>query len=69
MCILPDRNFQTNNSANRTNAGRPPAAFATTSKASSAVMRESIATAAMDTSMNVTPKLAEHAFMASGTLV
>ena len=32
-------------------------------------MRESIATAAMDTSMNVTPKLAEHAFMASGTLV
>jgi hypothetical protein len=69
MCILPDYNFQTNKSANRTNARRPPAAFATTSKASSAVMRESIATAAMDTSTNVTPRLAEHAFTASGTLV
>ena len=49
-------------------AVHPPAAIATVSQASSAVMRSSISTAATDMNTNVTP-MAKHAFTAYMTLV
>ena len=67
--IVISRQKIPNKSANRSTAHRPPTAIATTSKASSAVTKQSIPTATTPTSTNVTARLAAHAITATGTLV